>query len=55
MDTKLIPMKQLKIDNNAHNILMEKAKKMMKKEGIESPSASEVIRWLWKKSGGNSV
>jgi len=42
-------MKTLRIDENAHKLLCE-VKEIMKKEGIESPSMSEVIRFLYNKA-----
>lgn len=41
-------MKNLNIDENAHTILI-KSKEKCAKEGIENPSHSDAIRWLWKK------
>lgn len=39
-------MKTLAIDDNAHEVLM-KAKIEAKKTGIEKPSHSDAIRWMW--------
>ena len=41
-------MKTLAIDENAHEILM-KAKNETKKAGIDKPSHSDAIRWMWGK------
>lgn len=45
-------VKNLNIDENAHTILL-KAKKECSKEGIEKPSHSDAIRWLWEKLNNN--
>jgi predicted CopG family antitoxin len=39
-------MKMIRIDNNAHKLL-NKAKDKMREEGIENPTFSDVIRWLY--------
>ena len=41
-------MKNISLDDNAHNILMQ-AKIEIKKTGVEKPSHSDTIRWLWNK------
>ena len=50
-------MKSVKLDQDAHNILT-KVKNRMKGEGIESPSMSDAIRYLYhlvdNKKGGKS-
>jgi len=42
-------MKTLRIDDNAHKLLCN-VKEIMKEEGIEAPSMSEVIRYLYNKA-----
>ena len=42
-------MKTLAIDESAHEILM-KAKNETKKSGIDKPSHSDAIRWMWTKA-----
>ena len=42
-------MKTLRIDDNAHKLLC-KVKDIMKKEGIEKPSMSDVIRYLYNRA-----
>ena len=42
-------MKMIRVDEHAHRLLL-KVKEEMKKEGIEKPSMSDVIRWLYDKS-----
>ena len=44
-------MKNLNVDENAHSILI-KAKEECTRDGIENPSHSDAIRWLWKKLEG---
>ena len=44
-------MKTLRIDDSAHEVLM-KAKIEVKKAGIEKPSHSDAIRWMWAEIGG---
>ena len=44
-------MKNLSVDDNAHKILMD-AKVEVKKSGIEKPSHSDAIRWMWNKIVG---
>lgn len=44
-------MKNLAVDENAHEILM-KAKIEAKKSGIDKPSHSDAIRWMWAEIGG---
>jgi len=39
-------MKIIRVDDNAHGIL-NKVKKKMKEEGIENPTFSDAIRWLY--------
>jgi len=46
-------MKSIRIDENAHAII-QKAKEAMKQEGIESPSVSDVLRWMWQKIQSSS-
>lgn len=41
-------MKSIRIDENAYQLL-QNVKEEMKKEGIEGPGYSDVIRWLWEK------
>lgn len=41
-------MRNISVDNNAHKILLQ-AKEEAKKTGLEKPSHSDAIRWLWKK------
>jgi len=41
-----ISMKIIRVDDNAHGIL-NKVKKKMKGEGIENPTFSDAIRWLY--------
>jgi len=45
-------MKNLLVDDNSHSILL-KAKEECAKDGIESPSHSDAIRWLWGKLNNN--
>jgi len=39
-------MKMIRVDDNAHKLL-NKVKKKMKEEGIENPTFSDAIRWLY--------
>jgi len=39
-------MKKIRTDNNAHELLVN-VKKMIRKEGIESPTFSDAIRWMY--------
>lgn len=45
-------MKMIRVDEHAHRLLL-KVKEDMKKEGIEKPSMSDVIRWLYDKAYRN--
>jgi len=42
-------MKVIRIDDNAHDLL-NKVKEKMKEIGIENPSFSDAIRWLFSRS-----
>ena len=46
-------MKSIRIDENAHAIIQQ-AKNAMRREGIEYPSISDVIRWMWQKIQSSS-
>jgi len=39
-------MKKIRTDDNAHKTLVD-VKEMMRKEGIESPTFSDAIRWMY--------
>jgi len=44
-------MKNLAVDEKAHQILLS-AKIEAKKAGIDKPSHSDAIRWMWDKISG---
>jgi len=41
-------VRTIKIDENAYE-LINKVKDLMREEGIECPSYSDAVRWLWNK------
>ena len=47
-------MKQFKIDNQSHFLLLS-VKKLMKKEGFESPSMSDAIRYMYRDAGYQDI
>ena len=42
-------MPRFDMDKNAHEILL-KVKELMREEGIEHPTMSDAVRWLWEKA-----
>lgn len=41
-------VKNITLDEDAHSKLTE-TKERMKEKGIEAPSLSDAVRWLWRK------